>query len=70
MTGSPAMRAEASRASRLYLTDGGHLYRFLDWVGRSRKSMLAAVEDCRSLEIVLVSAERLRTWSEVSTRAR
>jgi hypothetical protein len=28
--------------------------------------MLAAVEDCRSLEILLVSAEQLRTWSEVS----
>jgi hypothetical protein len=26
---------------------------------------VAAVEDCRSLEILLVTAEQLRSWSEV-----
>jgi hypothetical protein len=30
--------------------------------------MFAAVEDCQSLEILLVSGERLRTWREVSAR--
>ena len=53
-------------ATRRYFTDGGRLYRFIDWMARPRKSMLAAVEDCQSLEILLVSAEHLRTWREVS----
>jgi hypothetical protein len=28
--------------------------------------MVAAVEDCASLEVLLVSAEQLRAWREVS----
>jgi hypothetical protein len=58
---------EPSRATRRYFTNGGDLYRFIEWVARSKESMVAAVEDCRSLEILLVSAEQLRTWREVSS---
>jgi hypothetical protein len=57
---------EPSRTTRSYFTDGGRLYRLIVWIDRSKESMLAAVEDCRTLEILLVSAEQLRTWSEVT----
>ena len=59
-------RGEASKASRLYFTDGGRLYRFIDWVVRSRESMLAVVEDCGSLEILIVGADELNAWREVA----
>lgn len=59
-------RREASKASRLYFTDGGRLYRFIDWVVRSRESMLAVVEDCGSLEILIVGADELNAWREVA----
>jgi hypothetical protein len=62
------MRNHHNTATEGYFTDGGRLYRLLAWVARSRKSMFAAVEDCQSLEILLVSGERLRTWREVSAR--
>jgi hypothetical protein len=45
----------------------GRLYRFIDWVVRSRQSMLAVVEDCRSLEILIVRAEQLNAWREVAS---
>jgi len=35
------------------------LYRFVGWVNRSVSAMLAELEDCRSLEVVVVSAEDL-----------
>jgi hypothetical protein len=38
-----------------YFTDGINLYRFLGWVDGSDHRTLAAVEDCRSLEVLLVS---------------
>jgi hypothetical protein len=41
-----------------YLTDGVDLYRFVDWVHRPL-SAFAELEDCRSLDIVLVSTEHL-----------
>jgi hypothetical protein len=50
----------------LYLTDGGRLYRFIDWVVRSKESMLAVVEDCGSLEILIVGADELNAWREVA----
>jgi hypothetical protein len=52
------------------LTDGGRLYRFIDWVVRSRQSMLAVVEDCGSLEILIVRAEQLNAWREVASAPR
>jgi hypothetical protein len=42
-----------------YLTDGVTLYRFEGWVDRSPDARFAELEDCRSLDIVLVSAEEL-----------
>lgn len=59
-------RREASKAGRLYFTDGGRLYRFIDWVVRSKDSMLAVVEDCESLEILIVRADELDAWREVA----
>jgi hypothetical protein len=59
-------RPDPSRATRGYFTDGGRLYRFIDWVVRSRRSMLAVVEDCESLEILVVRAEELNAWREVA----
>jgi hypothetical protein len=63
-------RPEPSRATRRYFTDGGRLYRFVDWVVRSRPSMFAAVEDCGSLEILIVRAEQLNAWREVASAPR
>ena len=62
------MRNDQRHDARSYFTDDGRLYRFLAWVGRSRKSMVAAVEDCRSLEILLITREDLKSWREVSAR--
>jgi hypothetical protein len=63
-------RGKPSRASRRYFTDGGRLYRFIDWVVRSKSSMLAVVEDCGSLEILIVRAEQLNAWREVASEPR
>jgi hypothetical protein len=43
-----------------YFTDGVNLYQFITWLTRAGDSSLAAVEDCRSLELAIVSAEQLR----------
>jgi len=51
-------RPEPHPAHR-YFTDGVNLYRFVGWVNRSVSAMLAELEDCRSLEVVVVSAEDL-----------
>lgn len=42
-----------------YFTDGVNLYRFVGWIDRSVNAMFAELEDCRSLDIVLVSVEDL-----------
>jgi hypothetical protein len=51
-------RADAVPSPR-YFTDGTHLYRFVEWLARSETSAVAILEDCRSLAILLVTAERL-----------
>ena len=61
---------DPSRATRGYFTDGGRLYRVIDWVVRSKQSMLAVVEDCGSLEILIVRAEELHAWREVASAPR
>jgi hypothetical protein len=66
----PPARPEPNRATRPYFTDGGRLYRFVEWIVRSRDSMLAVVEDCGSLEILLVGADQLNAWREVTSAAR
>jgi len=63
-------RPEPSRDTQRYFTDGGRLYRFVDWVVNSTQSMLAVVEDCGSLEILMVSAEQLNAWREVASPPR
>jgi hypothetical protein len=63
------MRNDQRQDTRSYFTDDGRLYRFLAWVARSRESMVAAVEDCRSLEILLITGEDLKSWREVSARS-
>jgi len=50
-------RSDVGRVSR-YLTDGVNLYRFVGWVDDSVDSMVA-LEDCRSLDVVLVSSAEL-----------
>jgi hypothetical protein len=50
--------------------DRGRLYRFIDWVVGSRQYMLAVVEDCGSLEILIVGAEQLNAWREVGSAPR
>ncbi len=42
-----------------YFTDGANLYRFVGWVGRSIEAKLAELEDCRSLDILLIPAQEL-----------
>jgi hypothetical protein len=63
-------RPEPSRATPRYFTDGGRLYRFVDWIVRTRDSMLAVVEDCASLEILIVRADQLNAWREVASTGR
>jgi len=42
-----------------YFTDGSNLYRFVGWLTGSGDAGLAALEDCRSLGVLLVSADDL-----------
>ena len=48
-----------AQSGQRYFTDGINLYRFIEWLARSETGTLAIVEDCRSLAILLVTAERL-----------
>ena len=43
-----------------YLTDGLNLYRIVGHVGRSVNDLLVELEDCRSLEILVVTVQELR----------
>lgn len=56
-TGAPA--PPAASAGDHYLTDGHHLYRYLGVVDDS--AAVVGLEDCRSLEIMLVAVDQLRT---------
>lgn len=42
-----------------YFTDGSNLYRFIDWVTPAGNAKLAALEDCRTLGLLLVSGDYL-----------
>jgi hypothetical protein len=55
---SLALRSEPQSAHR-YFTDGSNLYRFAGWLTPSGSAELAALEDCRTLRILVVSAEYL-----------
>lgn len=43
-----------------YFTDGVRLYRFIGWVGKSLGCMVAELEDCASLDVMLVRVEGQR----------
>ena len=59
----PLVPRSDPQPSQRYFTDGSDLYRFAGWLTRSGNSKLAALEDCRTLRILLVSADYLRTAS-------
>ena len=61
---------EPSGGTPRYFTDGGRLYRFVEWIVRTRDSVLAVVEDCGSLEILIVKADQLDAWREVASAGR
>ncbi len=65
MTAFKATRAQAtgsrttgSKLGNGYLTDGVRLYRFLERID-SGPELTAVLEDCHSLEVILVSYEEL-----------
>jgi hypothetical protein len=49
-----------------YFTDGANLYRFAGWLARSENAKLAALEDCRTLRILLVNTDYLGQLSPPS----
>lgn len=53
-TPAPPAAAEGDH----YLTDGHHLYRYLGVIDGS--AAVVGLEDCRSLEIMLVAVDQLR----------
>jgi hypothetical protein len=57
------------RASR-YLTDGVNLFRYLG-TGRSPMGVIVKLEDCRSMDIMLIPAGQLQagTWRAVQPAA-
>jgi hypothetical protein len=57
--GTPDGGQPLPRSSQRYFTDGINLYRFVDWLARSDSGTVAIIEDCRSLAILLVAADRL-----------
>ena len=54
----PAGRVE--REASRYLTDGINLYRVVDALRGSHGHAVVGVEDCRSLELILLPADELR----------
>ena len=50
-------RSKQAPAMARYLTDGKNLYRFVGWIARGR---LAELEDCRSLDLLVMPARDLR----------
>lgn len=60
-------RQDATGSVRRYFTDGGRLYRFVEWVVGRKDSVLAVVEDCGSLELLIVRPEQLNAWREVAS---
>jgi hypothetical protein len=48
-----------TRSRGRYFTDGSNLYRFVEWLRPAGNAKLAAVEDCRTLGLLLVSGDYL-----------
>ncbi len=57
-------RTTGSELGNDYLTDGVRLYRFLEQID-SGPELTAVLEDCHSLEVILVSLEELLHRSRV-----
>jgi hypothetical protein len=49
-----------------YLTDGTNLYRFVGWIARGR---LAELEDCRSLELLVMRARDFATTGLIPVKS-
>jgi hypothetical protein len=49
-----------------YLTDGKNLYRFVGWIARGR---LAELEDCRSLDLLVMPARDLRATGLIPVKS-
>jgi hypothetical protein len=56
----PAVRVGAEREAARYLTDGTNLYRVVDALRSPRGRPVVGIEDCRSLELILLPADELR----------
>jgi hypothetical protein len=56
----PAIWVGAKPEAARYLTDGTNLYRVVDALRGSRGHAVVGVEDCRSLELILLPADELR----------
>jgi hypothetical protein len=52
-----ATEVQLSMTAR-YLTDGTNLYRFVGWIA---KGCLAELEDCRSLDLLVLPAPDIKT---------
>jgi hypothetical protein len=50
----------AERRDDRYFTDGVNLYRIVTALGNSSGDAVIGLEDCRSFEVVLVTAEEFR----------
>ena len=56
----PAVPVGTEGETARYLTDGTNLYRVVDGLRGSPGHAVVGVEDCRSLELVLLPADELR----------
>jgi hypothetical protein len=43
-----------------YFTDGARLYRLVGWIHRSVSGMVAELEDCLTLDILIVNVHELK----------
>lgn len=56
----PPLQVGVEREAGRYLTDGINLYRVVDALRGSRGHPVVGVEDCRSLELILLPADEFR----------
>jgi hypothetical protein len=50
---------DAAPGQHRYFTDGVHLYRLVCWLNRPVGPRLAELEDCRSLDCMIVTSDDL-----------
>ena len=56
----PPLQVGVEREAGRYLTDGTNLYRVVDALRGSRGRPVVGVEDCRSLELILLPVDAFR----------